>query len=89
MTPRLSIGAPMLIMHIADALGDRLPVGNAQSVLADIPVSYTHLNQYAQSIFAALRDADSADEQNIVVETVPEQGLGLAIMNRLKKAAAK
>ena len=48
-----------------------------------------NFNQYAQSIFAALRDADSADEQNIVVETVPEQGLGLAIMNRLKKAAAK
>ena len=45
--------------------------------------------QYAQNIFAALRDADSTDEANIVVEAVPEKGLGLAIMNRLKKAAAK
>lgn len=47
------------------------------------------LSRYAQVIFAALRDADSENEANIVVEAVPEQGLGRAIMNRLKKAAAK
>ncbi|MBQ1501007.1 MAG: threonylcarbamoyl-AMP synthase [Firmicutes bacterium] len=44
---------------------------------------------YARAVFAALRDADSDEEGEIVAEKVAETGLGLAIMNRLKKAAAK
>ena len=44
---------------------------------------------YARSIFAALRDADTDGETEIVAEKVAEEGIGLAIMNRLKKAAAK
>ena len=47
-----------------------------------------NFSQYAHNIFAALRDADSDNEAEIVVERVPETGLGRAIMNRLKKAAA-
>lgn len=43
---------------------------------------------YAQRIFAALRDADSAGETAMVVETVTESGLGRAIMNRISRAAA-
>ena len=42
---------------------------------------------FAQNLFAAFRLADQAGAKRILVETVPEQGLGIAIMNRLKKAA--
>ena len=47
------------------------------------------LPTYARNLFAALRLADAEKRQYILVETVPEQGLGAAIMNRLKKSAAK
>lgn len=42
---------------------------------------------YARNLFTALRLADAGDYAAVVVETVPEQGLGVAIMNRLRKAA--
>lgn len=45
--------------------------------------------EYGKTIFAALREADSAQETEIVAQKVAENGIGLAIMNRLKKAAAK
>ena len=45
------------------------------------------LSAYAKNIFAALRQADEACFPALVAETVPEQGLGVAIMNRLYKAA--
>ncbi|MCR4962928.1 MAG: threonylcarbamoyl-AMP synthase [Firmicutes bacterium] len=47
------------------------------------------LQAFARNMFAALRLADAEKRQYILVETVPEQGLGAAIMNRLKKSAAK
>jgi L-threonylcarbamoyladenylate synthase len=46
------------------------------------------LDCYAQNLFSSLRDADSTGEVHIVVEEVAEVGIGRAIMNRLKKAAA-
>lgn len=47
------------------------------------------LSAYAQNLFAALRQADAEHYPALVVETVPEEGLGIAIMNRLRKAAGK
>ncbi len=44
--------------------------------------------RWARSLFAALRDADAAGYDAIVVEAIPEDGLGAAVMERLKKAAA-
>ncbi|MBQ3111687.1 MAG: threonylcarbamoyl-AMP synthase [Firmicutes bacterium] len=52
-----------------------------------IPGKRGDLDAYARSIFAALRLADSQSRSVILVETVPEEGLGAAIMNRLKKSA--
>ena len=46
------------------------------------------LPSYAHNLFAALRQADEARFPALVVESVPEHGLGAAIMNRLRKAAA-
>ena len=40
-------------------------------------------------LFYALRQLDEAGLDEIVAEPVPERGLGLAIMERLRRAAAK
>ncbi len=44
---------------------------------------------FARNIFAAFRLADAKGAVSVVTETVPEQGIGLAIMNRLRKAESK
>ncbi len=43
----------------------------------------------AATLFAKLRRLDEAGLDRIVAEQVPETGLGLAIMDRLRKAAAR
>jgi L-threonylcarbamoyladenylate synthase len=45
------------------------------------------LPAYAKNLFAALRQADEGRFCALVAESVPEHGLGVAIMNRLRKAA--
>lgn len=40
-------------------------------------------------LYAALREADQAGVRTVFVESFPERGMGRALMNRLKKAAAK
>jgi len=45
------------------------------------------LRRYAQELFDALRALDSQGCQVIVAEAVEERGLGLAIMDRLRRAA--
>jgi L-threonylcarbamoyladenylate synthase len=42
----------------------------------------------AQQLYAALRDADSAGVEVLIVESVPEVGVGRAVMDRLRRAAA-
>jgi len=46
------------------------------------------LRQAAAQLFAALRRLDAAGLAAIVAETVPEEGLGLAIMDRLRRASS-
>lgn len=46
------------------------------------------LREAAANLFAALRRLDAAGVDAIVAEPVPEAGLGRAIMDRLRKAAA-
>jgi len=46
------------------------------------------LRQAAAQLFAALRRLDSAGLAAIVAESVPEEGLGLAIMDRLRRASS-
>lgn len=45
------------------------------------------LREAAATLFSKLRTLDSADVDLIVAESVPEEGLGAAIMDRLRKAA--
>ena len=46
------------------------------------------LNDYAKSLFSFFRECDAKKIKTIYCEKVPEKGIGLAIMNRLKKAVS-
>jgi L-threonylcarbamoyladenylate synthase len=45
------------------------------------------LASVARNLFRLLRDFDNAGVDIIIAEAVPAEGLGLAVMNRLRKAA--
>ena len=47
------------------------------------------LREAAVNLYAAMRRLDAAGLDAIIAEPVPEQGLGAAIMERLRKAAAR
>ena len=47
------------------------------------------LIEAAANLFATLRQLDTQDLQQVVVEPVPDTGLGRAIMDRLRRAAAR
>jgi len=47
------------------------------------------LVEAAANLFAALRRLDSVGLERVVVEPVPEHGIGRAIMDRLRRAAAR
>ncbi len=65
------------------AMADRLPAYQglmAWSLGSD-------LNEAAHHLFALLRQADEEGCTRILAESLPEEGLGLALMNRLSRAA--
>lgn len=45
--------------------------------------------ELASRLYQALRDAESAGLTDLVVEAVPETGIGRAVMDRLRRAAAR
>lgn len=47
------------------------------------------LDEAAKNLFSLLRKADENIEQHIIAEIVPNKGLGLAINDRLRRAAVK
>jgi len=46
-----------------------------------------NLSTIAASLFRLLREVDSEGVDIIFAESVPQEGLGLAVMNRLRKAS--
>ena len=50
--------------------------------------SRSNLATVAQSLFRLLREVDAENVDVILAEGVPSEGLGLAVMNRLRKASA-
>ncbi len=46
-----------------------------------------NLSTVAQNLFRLLREVDAEDVNVILAESVPSEGLGLAVMNRLRKAS--
>ena len=62
-------------------------------LLAAAELKFVHstqgsLSEYGREIFRTFRDAEEQGVEVLVVETVSEQGMGLAIMDRLRRAAA-
>jgi len=47
------------------------------------------LEEYARQIFAVLRELDELAVDEIIVEKTEEKGIGVAILDRLKRAAAR
>jgi L-threonylcarbamoyladenylate synthase len=47
-----------------------------------------NLASIAQNLFRLIRDVDALEVDVIIAEGVPSEGLGLAVMNRLRKASA-
>ncbi len=47
------------------------------------------LSDYARSLYAFFRECDAHQFKRIYCERVPERGLGLALMDRIRKAAEK
>ena len=45
------------------------------------------LHEAAANLFSMLRDLDNAENTGIAVMNIPDQGLGIAINDRLKRAA--
>jgi len=52
-----------------------------------VPGSRRDPEAWARALFALLRDLDREGYQAIVVEAIPEEGVGAAVMDRLRKAA--
>tara|TARA_B100000315_G_C14590837_1_gene595657 strand:- start:2874 stop:3848 length:975 start_codon:yes stop_codon:yes gene_type:complete len=62
-----------------------------QTAVKDESVSfYRHIpgthEEYAKGLFAAFLDAETEHIDILLVETVPEQGVGIAIMDRIRRA---
>lgn len=50
--------------------------------------SRDHPEEFAQQLFSALRAMDDERVEAILIEGISEKGLGLAVMNRLRRAAS-
>ena len=79
----LVIGSPEGVSAKAKAYKDK---GETVGLLT---TSKDTLQTVAQNLFEQLRQFDAMGVSVIVAEGVKEEGIGLAIMNRLKKAAAE
>ena len=51
-------------------------------------IKFDSVSQASHEIFETMRQADDQNYQDILIQAVPEKGLGLSLMNRVKKAAA-
>jgi L-threonylcarbamoyladenylate synthase len=81
------------------AVAPWLEAGRPVALMAQRPVSLHRpgltvrtmpgdLEAYARDLFAVLRELDSTGVEGIFVEAVSQEGLGLTIMDRLRRAAS-
>jgi L-threonylcarbamoyladenylate synthase len=62
------------------------PRGKMKAIVRIMP---QELEEYARQIFAVLRELDELAVDEIIIEKTEEQGIGVAIMDRLKRAAMR
>lgn len=69
--------------------GRRIPLERGEGGSGSTPRrrTYGSLDEFGRNLYAWLREADELGVRTIYVERVSEEGLGVAIMNRLRKAA--
>lgn len=91
--PRIPMMAGNIKQLISDHAGKKIAVLSFQKAY---PLAYknyilsptSNTSEAAQHLFAAMRELDTTDADIILTEFVPEEGLGLAINDRLKRACA-
>jgi len=88
---KLILGTSESLQHYPDKLPFLI---RFNSYIPDYPTNLQlllspsgNLCEAAVNLFAALRDADQKAEQLIIAELVPDEGLGMAINDRLRRAA--
>ena len=79
--------APWLEAHRPVALMAQRPVSLARPGLL-VRTMPGDLEAYARDLFSTLRELDSRGVEGIFVEAVPQEGLGLTIMDRLRRASS-
>jgi len=92
---------PFLIGNLKDLISEKIQGGENFAVLSfyeffpevstekQIALSPTqNLHEAAKNLFAAMRKLDESSADLILAELMPEEGLGKAINDRLKRAAA-
>lgn len=88
---RLKHGVAMPIAVLASDETFSEYAGASPGLHPDVLISLgsrQQLREIAASLFSALRACDERQAQVVFSETFPETGVGLAVMNRLRKAAA-
>ncbi len=71
------------------SLAFQVPSTAAEFACEEILSRTGDLHEAAATLFAKMRRLDEAGLDMIIAEQVPERGLGIAIMDRLRKAAAQ
>ena len=89
-----SLGAFQRTVEVARGRHHRVGCLLHRLTLVDMPTGVVSrriggcVSDYARSLFAALRDLDALGVEVIIVEGVCEEGLGAAVMDRLRRAAS-
>ena len=60
--------------------------GDASVIVRSMPQD---LRGYARQMFAVMRELDELGVDEMIIEGVEEQGMGAAIMDRLRRAASR
>jgi L-threonylcarbamoyladenylate synthase len=87
--------APLASITLIDALPEIIPARSAYIGLSPMKasglLSYNALDlaDYAHAIYNFFRECDSKKIKMIYCQEVPERGLGVALMDRIRKAAKK
>lgn len=77
-----------LLLFIGGSLSAQESAALRERIDAGQLVLYPGVEQAAREIFERLRQADDEGYARIWIQAVPETGLGLSLMNRLRKAAS-
>ncbi|MDE1810996.1 MAG: threonylcarbamoyl-AMP synthase [Candidatus Micrarchaeota archaeon] len=72
-----------ILFICSDETAKLLPSGSMRLAIG----SRSDLYRIAQNLFDSLRKIDRSDAEIAVIEPFPERGIGLAVMNRMRKAA--